>query len=155
MNEPHVDAIFGPLRAEADGYWGTTAQVGDATVELDMTIDDAIDVAAITRLTAHLRDLPTLEARARAALREEVEHDGSAVLQLRDRLGGQLSAAQRADAALLIAALQLQRIGLYPDEDELAIVVDFAIGGAISSSGPLLSVILDRDGDAVAVNLDC
>ncbi|MCB9876237.1 MAG: DUF2004 domain-containing protein [Planctomycetes bacterium] len=163
MSEPYVDPIFGPLRAAANGYWGTTAMVGGTSVELDMTLDGAIDAAAIARLTGHLRDLPQLEARARAALLADVDEEDSAVLLYRSFHAGELDAeelakcfggsdAWRSDPSALIAALRLQRIGVYPEHDDVAIVVDFTLAPELTDH--LLSVFLDPDGDVIAVNVE-
>lgn len=159
----HVDPVFGPLQDDAGGYWRKSIKHGDTSIEVDLNIDGDIDVAAVSRLTSRLSDLPALEAQARSAMRADVKSEDSAVMVYRSHHAAELSAgalaacfggsdAWRTDVPTFVAALRLERVGLYPDDEEHSIIMDFTLGGSVTDY--LIAVSFDREGQVVAVDME-
>ena len=163
MINPHVDPVFGPLQEDAEGYWCKPIKHGDALIEVDLNIDGDIDGAAVLRLTSRLSGLPALEAQARAAMHADVESEDSAVTLYRSHHAEELSAealaacfggsdAWRTDVPAFVAALHLKRVGLYPNDEEQSIIMDFTLGESVTDY--LLAVSFDREGQVVAVDME-
>lgn len=163
MTYLHVDPVFGPLQDDAEGYWSKSIKHGDASIEVDLNIDGDIEFAAVSRLTSRLSDLHALEAQARAAMRADVTSEDSAVMLYRSHHVAELSAealaacfggsdAWRTDVPAFVAALHLKRVGLYPDDEEQSIIMDFTLGESVTDY--LLAVSFDREGHVVAVDME-
>lgn len=163
MTDLHVDPVFGPLQDDAEGYWSKSIKHGSASIEVDLNIDGDIDGVAVSRLTSRLSDLPALEARARSAMRADVKSEDSAVMLYRSHHAAELSAgalaacfggsdAWRTDVPTFVAALHLERVGLYPDDEEQSIIMDFTLGESVTDY--LLAVSFDREGHVVAVDME-
>jgi hypothetical protein len=163
MTNPYVDAIFGPLRMDDGGYWSKVAKYGSGTIELDLNIDGAIDAAAVERLTSRLRGLPGLDARARAAMQSNGREADSAVLLFRSHCTETLAPevlvaclgpmeAWRTNTAAFVASLRLKRVGLYPEDTQQSIVMDFTLRDDVTTY--LVCVSFDGDGNMVSVEME-
>ena len=163
MTDPHVDPVFGPLHEDAEGYWSKSITHGDASIKVDLNIDGDIDDVDVGRLTSRLSALPALEDQARAAMQADVESEDSAITLYRSHHAAELSEetlascfggsdAWKTDVSAFVAALQLKRVGLYPDDEEQSIIMDFTLGE--SATNYLLVVSFDSEGQVVAVDME-
>ena len=163
MIDLYVDPVLGPLPPNAEGYWSKSVAHGDVSIDVDVNLDGDVDGVAVGRLTSRLRDLSGLEVQARAAMRAEAESEASAVALYRSHHAAELSSeelaacfggsdAWRADVSAFVSALQLKRVGLYPDAWKQSIIMDFTLGAAVTNY--LLVVSFDCDAQVVAVVME-
>ncbi len=149
----------------SNGYAATTAQVGANQVELDVNFDDEPDEDSLAKLQPLLSDLAALEVGGRRALQADLaegDEDGEARLYLShhfehfdsptlQRMFG-TEKIEDLSAARYLAAFKLNRIGIYPEDGEAALILDFSVGK--EDTDYLLSVAFDAEGGVADVTLE-
>jgi hypothetical protein len=155
--------VFGSVDP-SDDCWEVTEHLGGHPVELHLNIDgDDFPEAASRKLIERIRDLGRFEQQARKELLNAYDpsDEGCEVTSYHSHHLGEctedelvqvfgLVPAEARTVELMVAQMQLMRVGLYPEAAEGAsIVADFTIGKHISQY--MLVVKFNSEGELVEV----
>lgn len=158
--------ILGTLDPSVPGFWEGEVTFGGRVVTVDMTIEEPeLAAPALHGLPQSLADLEPLDRAARAAILADAEaddDDAAALLYLThhhdvlppedyQRLFG-VAAPDLVNPEPLLSRLVLVRVGLYPEQEDSRILLDYSIDP--DTTQYLLCVSFDSDGEAVAVDLE-
>jgi hypothetical protein len=136
------------------------------TVTLDLTIEGTgLTAADLSDLPQDSRDLLPLDRAARVAMVRDSnsgDEDAAATLYLSHhqsefdteellRLFG-TSTPSMADPAEMLSRLILVRVGLYPEDDDRRVLLDYSIDPNVTDY--LLCVSFNAEGEPVAVDLE-
>jgi hypothetical protein len=158
--------LLGTIEPSAPGYWEVDLPFGGRELTLDLTIEESgLPASALQELPQSVTDLEPLDRAARAAILADArsgDEDAASVMYLthhQDVLEPEeyqrafgVSAPDLADPEPLLSRLALVRVGLYPEEDERRILLDYSIDP--DTTNYLLCVSFDEDGEVVAVDLE-
>jgi Protein of unknown function (DUF2004) len=158
---------FGIIDETSDGglFWSDSVELGDQSVELELTADDesAVSEIALDSAAAVIHALEGFDARARDALvaqlgerqsvtknyiDQNVEELGDSLLDLLVYSSGDIQVD-------VLRSLQLMKVAFFPersDEEDAFAVFDYSI--APDDTDSLLIVTFDIRGDVVAVDMD-
>ncbi|RNF82861.1 DUF2004 domain-containing protein [Montanilutibacter psychrotolerans] len=150
-----------------DGYWETRLLHGGREIALDLNGDGlAIHHDTLDRLAPFATELSRFDREALAAMHAHFAADPKAEpvgfyldhhlaqvdpAELAAHLGDD-DAEPRIDAARLLGALQLRRVGLYPHAPEQCAVFDYTIGEQLTDT--LLVVGFNARGELVGISME-
>jgi hypothetical protein len=158
--------ILGAVEPSAPGFWDATVTFGGHAVRFDLTIDGS-DLAAadLNDLPQKAEDLMSLDRKARAAILHDAQsgdEDAAAQLYIThhqsvlsasdfQRLFG-TSRPDPADFAAILSRVVLVRVGLYPEDADRRVLLDYSIDP--DATNYLLCVSFDSGGEPTAVDLE-
>jgi hypothetical protein len=165
MNAPHDHPIFGRIDPAEKDCWEATIDHAGRQIRIDLNLDSGkIDADALARVTSLIDDPSKLEKSSREAMRKDYGQSEDSMAALyrshhRDELSEAelttcfgTSKAWQDDIDVFLAHCKLIRIGLYPEETERCLVLDFSLGESVTQY--LLVVSFDSNGKAVAVDME-
>jgi hypothetical protein len=161
-----VHPILGAFDPSASGFWDATVSFGGRDVIFDLTIDGSdVTAADVDHLPHKSEDLEPLDRAARLAILSDAQSgdDDSAATLYITHHQRELSAADfarvfgtnnpdLADSKTLLSRLVLVRIGLYPENEDRQILLDYSIDP--EATNYLLCVSFDSSGHPTAVDLE-
>lgn len=160
--------FFGILGSDDEGevYWSDEAELGDQSVEIDLSAPDeeSIPVEALDIAAAMIHSLEDLDSQAKESLVAELSTEGSPTLQYITLATEEMDDEALEDAIIwssgdrqidFLRSLRLQRVGFRPHhskgEGHFA-VLDYAISP--DDMDALLVVAIDAAGDTVAISVE-
>jgi hypothetical protein len=158
--------MLGAIDPSAPGFWDTNVSFAGRVVTVDLTIEEpGLSTSVLRELPQSLSDLEPLDRAARAAILSDAQSgddDAAAVLYLThhhevlsredyQRLFG-VMVPDLTDPGPLLRRLALVRVGLYPEQEDRRILLDYSIDPDATSY--LLSVSFDSHDDVTAVDLE-
>ena len=159
------DPLFGLVDPHNETYWDTEVAVSGRPIRVDLNVDDPnLPTERVAASLTRLADVAALTQAAREAIAPLSRSDPDDPLQLyfehhRDELSAEalaralgLGDVAKLSVETLVAGLELQRVGVYPENTEETFVVDFGLPRRITNY--LLSVKLDADGNPTAVDME-
>lgn len=160
---PEIGLLDFPVNTH--GCWEFEIRVGADTVNLDINTDgDEMTESMFGKVKSFIVDAARFESLARNAIRADYleDADGSSCLYLSHH-AEEFSVEQRlkyfgAEATeslgvdQLLKAIQLKRIGLYPDSDDYVAVFDYSIDE--DATNYVLAVEFDEAGAPIGVSMD-
>ncbi|WP_373976082.1 DUF2004 domain-containing protein [Chitinibacter sp. SCUT-21] len=149
--------------AELEECYESTVQLHGHEVNIDLNFDsDSIEGEALQQLQACLASLEQYPAKVMAAIADDFdleEDEGAARFYLQHHLEQfseeELQAifgATDIDKSAFMAAIQLTRIGVYPDESEYFMVCDVQFPEEYTNY--LLAVTFDQEGELVSIDME-
>jgi Protein of unknown function (DUF2004) len=158
--------LLGPIDPSKPGQWGAEVSFAGRTVTIDLTIEEPdLPPSSLEGLPQSLADVEALDRAARAALLSDAKSqdpDAAAVIYLTHhhtelssetylRLFG-VQMPNLAAPAPLLERMKLVRIGLYPEDEDRRILLDYSIDPDMTHY--LLCVAFDVAGQVSAVDLE-
>jgi hypothetical protein len=158
--------ILGALDPSAPGYWEAAVDFSGRLVAFDMTIDGSdLTAADLHDLPQKPGDLMPLDRAARAAILRDArsgDDDAAAWLYVThhqselsaldfQRLFG-TDSPDRSNVAAILSRLVLVRVGLYPENEDQRVLLDYSIDP--DATNYLLSVPFDSSGQPTSVDLE-
>jgi len=157
--------ILGTLDPSSPGFWDATVTFGGRDVTFDLTIDGSDLAAADVSALQKPDDLVPLDRAARLAILEDAQsgdEDAAAALYIThhhsefprddfERLFG-TDKPDLANAEPLLSRLVLVRVGLYPEDDDRRVLLDYSIDP--DATNYLLCVSFDASKQPTAVDLE-
>jgi len=160
--------FFGILGSDDEGevYWSDTAELGDQSVDIDLSSPDeeSVSLEALDIAAAMIGSLEDLDSQARESLVAELSSENSATLRYIAQTIEELDDDALDDAIIwdsgdrqidFLRSLQLQRVGFHPHHkgsDEHFAVLDYSISP--DDTDAVLVVTLDVNADTVDVSID-
>ncbi len=161
-----VHPILGAIDPSVPGFWHATVTFGGRAVRFDLTVDGpGLTFAAINDLPQRVEDLEPLDRAARLAILQDARSgdDDSATTLYITHHQSELSGADfvrlfgtgsldlaRPDELLL--RLILVRVGLYPENEDQPLLLDYSIDP--DATNYLLSVSFDSSRQPLGVELE-
>jgi hypothetical protein len=158
--------ILGAIDPSVPGRWDADVNFGGRVVTVHLAIEEPeLPPSALAELPQSLLDLEPFDRAARAAILSDAQSgddDAASVLYLThhhevlshedyQRLFGVI-APDLANPQPLLSRLALVRVGLYPEQDDRRILLDYSIDPGTTNY--LLCVSFDSDGQPIAVDLE-
>jgi hypothetical protein len=168
-SRPSMTTVSHPLLGAIDpsgpGFWDATLSFAERDVMLDLTVEGSeLTAAELEDVLKKAADLRGLDKRARKAIASDAEGDEEAAAalyvslhrdelsdeQLQQLFGTTDRKAVTPDA--LLSKLHVVRVGLYPENEDGQILLDYSLGEDVTNY--LLCVSFDAEGDVAAVDLE-
>lgn len=160
--------FFGLLGSDDDGevYWSDTAELGDESVEVDLSSpdEDSVSVEALDIAAAMIHAIEEVDSQARESLVADLSAEGSVTAKFIDQQVDELGPEALGNALIwdsgdqqidFLRSLRLQRVGFHPhhngNEEHFA-VLDYSISP--DDSDGLLVVTIDIHGDTIIIATD-
>jgi hypothetical protein len=160
--------FFGILGSDDAGevYWSDTAELGDQSVDIDLSSPDeeSVSVEALDIAAAMIGSLEDLDSQARESLVAELSSENSATVRYITLTLEELDDDAIDDAIIwdsgdrqidFLRSLQLQRVGFHPHHsgsEEHFAVLDYSISP--DETDAVLVVTVDVNADTVDVAID-
>ncbi len=160
--------FFGILGGDDEGevYWSESAELGDQSVEIDLSSPDeeSVSTEALDIAAAMIGSLEELDSQARESLVAELTSEETATSQYIAQHIEEMDDDALDDAIIwdsgdqqidFLRSLRLQRVGFHPHHsgsEEHFAVLDYSISPDDTDS--LLIVTIDVHGDTVAVAVE-
>jgi hypothetical protein len=159
------DPRFGAFDPSVSGFWDATLTYGDRQVEIDLTIDgNDLNADTLQSVLRRSEDLAKLDPIARDAIHRNAEsgEESSAIIYYEHHLEELEATALRSlfgtedreaiDSSTFFSKLALVRVGLYPENEDAQILLDYSLGTDITNY--VLCVSFDTNGEISAVDLE-
>lgn len=158
--------FLGVIDPSKPGYLHAEVTFAGRAITVDLTIEEPdLSSSVLAKLPQSLRDVEELDRAARAAILSDAQSgddDAATVLYLThhhdelsaddfQRLFG-VTAPDLTNPEPALQRLALVRVGLYPEQDESRILLDYSIDP--DSTNYLVCVSFDANGHANAVDLE-
>jgi hypothetical protein len=160
--------FFGILGSDDDGevYWSDTAELGDESVEVDLSSpdEDSVSVEALDIAAAMIRAIEEVDSQARESLVADLSAESSVTAKYIDQQVDELGPEALSNALIwdsgdqqidFLRSLRLQRVGFHPhhngNEEHFALL-DYSISP--DDTDGLLVVTIDIHGDTIIIALD-
>jgi hypothetical protein len=136
-----IHPILGTIDPSGPGFWDATITFAERGVFFDLTIDgEELTAADLADLPQQVEELESLDRAARRTILEDAQsgdEDGAAILYVThhqkvlsasefQRLFG-TDRPDLGNLAPLLARLALVRVGLYPEDEDQRILLDYSI----------------------------
>ena len=156
--------VLGRIDTSAPGHWEGTRTLLGRRVTIDLTLEEANASPAIINAALQLsEDARLLDEEARAALASDLEEGDDAVSviyvnnQLSELSDEELSNLfdddpENVDPEEFLEKMQLVRLGIYPEETERHVLLDYSIGSDLTTY--VLSVAFDRTGQVTGITME-
>jgi hypothetical protein len=160
-----IHPILGTIDPSSPGFWDATITVAGRGVFFDLTIDgEELKAADLADLPQQPEDLEPLDRAARRAILDDAEsgdEDGAATLYVTHHQTvlpagdfRRLFGTDRPDLANLeplLSRLALVRVGLYPEDEDQRILLDYSIDPDVTTYVLSVSFNLKRQPTGVSL----
>lgn len=161
-----IHSLFGQIDPATPGFWDATLTLGGRDITVDLTIDSpGLTEQDLHDLPQKPEDLVALDRAARIAILSDADSgddDSASTLYLShheselpvadlQRLFG-TDKPSAADPEAMFSRLILVRVGLYPEDEDRRVLLDYSIDPNVTQY--LLTVSFDSNRDPIAVDLE-
>ena len=157
-------SVLGRIDTKAPGHWEGKLTFSGRKVAIDLTLEEAnVPHEVVDSALQLVDDIRSLDEEARSALVSDLEEgdDAASAMYVSHHLS-ELSdedlntifdeEPENVDGEAFLEKMQLVRVGIYPEETERHVLLDYSIGSDFTNY--ILSVAFDKTGQVTGVSME-